>query len=393
VTTDDVLADTNLVRDVLKISGISTESSFCMQPMFRVLPGFSTGRPIHGNDGTCCTAWLLSLYSVSFELNIYFFSSLKVLISNGGNDYVIGDDIRGISAVDLSELSDIQGSKQQIDNLVSDLSIRLSTLVYDTEFYTNYTSISTPYSEVPHIGCDNITTSPSSSAFVTGDILTIMGRSYLGGFFSDPLAQVPTTLDRLKDIEQVLMELHLGLYEIHLDLLKRGLANVTATQVGTDQAPLHSLDLGNDIIHSRGSDTVVGDCATLFFQVDRPGVSGFGFSGLTNNVHNSIKSSLSSITKNRDAAFDLVVENVLTPSEPIRGSDVAFWDVPYFITVGADSITVADANVTAVGDFATIGMTFTDTGTPNALPSDLYGESIHVLRYKPSVASFLYRLE
>jgi hypothetical protein len=320
--------------------------------------------------------------------------SLKVLISNGGNDYIVGDDIRGISAVDLSELSDIQGSKQQIDNLVSDLSIRLSTLVYDTEFYTNYTSSTSPYFNVPRIGCDTITTSSSSAAFITGDILTIIGRSYLGGFFSDPLAQIPTALERLKDIEQVLLELHLGLYEIHLDLLKRGLADITATQVGTNQLPLHRLDLGNDVIHSSGgADTVIGDSATLFFQVDRPGVNGFEFSGLTKNILNSVKSLLSDVTTSRDTAFDLMVQNDLTPSEPIRGSDVAFWDVPYYITVGADSISVADAEVTVVGDFASIGMTVTDTGTPNNLPSDVYAESIHVLRYKPSVASFLYRLE
>jgi Ca2+-binding RTX toxin-like protein len=51
VTTDDVMNDRNLVRDAIGVSGISTNDTFCMQPMFRVLPGFTTGRPLHGNDG------------------------------------------------------------------------------------------------------------------------------------------------------------------------------------------------------------------------------------------------------------------------------------------------------------------------------------------------------
>jgi Ca2+-binding RTX toxin-like protein len=51
VTTDDAMNDRNLVRDIIGVSGISTNDTFCMQPMFRVLPGFTTGRPLHGNDG------------------------------------------------------------------------------------------------------------------------------------------------------------------------------------------------------------------------------------------------------------------------------------------------------------------------------------------------------
>jgi Ca2+-binding RTX toxin-like protein len=51
VTTDDAMNDRNLVRDIIGVSGIRTNDTFCMQPMFRVLPGFTTGRPLHGNDG------------------------------------------------------------------------------------------------------------------------------------------------------------------------------------------------------------------------------------------------------------------------------------------------------------------------------------------------------
>lgn len=133
----------------------------------------------------------------------------SVLVSEGGNDYLVGDDIRGINAIDLTELSVIQNSRQQIDTLISDLSVRLSTLGYDTEFYTFYTS-GRGQTGVISVACDDITTGADAAAFVTGDILTVMGRDYLGGVFPAPLEQIPKILERLKDIELTLLELHMG---------------------------------------------------------------------------------------------------------------------------------------------------------------------------------------
>lgn len=316
-----------------------------------------------------------------------------VLISNSGHDYLVGDDIRGITAIDLNELSSVASSRQQIDTLISDLSVRLSTLGYDTEFYTNYTLSNHFQDEVISVACDTITTNSSSTAFIIGDILTVMGRSYLGGLFPDPLEQIPKVLERLKDIELVLLELHFGLYEIHLDLLSRALTNVTQQQTG-GQMPLHSLNLGNDIIDSRGNDTAVGDAVTLFFQIDYPnGDSDFNFSQVDKSAGNDLKTLMAATEDKRNKEVDLLVETTITPSEPITARDVAFWDIPYHISVGGDKITIADNSVIAVGDFASVGMILSETGTSTNLPSPLYAESIQTLRLKPSVASFLYMLE
>ena len=76
----------NVLRDIIGVSSIKTENDFCMQPMFQVIPGFvSNTHMLHGND---------SIESI------------------GNGDVVIGDDIRGFSAVDLSEVAEIKNSRQ-----------------------------------------------------------------------------------------------------------------------------------------------------------------------------------------------------------------------------------------------------------------------------------------
>jgi Ca2+-binding RTX toxin-like protein len=56
-TVDDMASDANLVSEIDKITAISTTRGYCMQPLFRVIPGFvnEKGR-LHGNDGKsyCC---------------------------------------------------------------------------------------------------------------------------------------------------------------------------------------------------------------------------------------------------------------------------------------------------------------------------------------------------
>jgi hypothetical protein len=337
-----------------------------------------------------------SFVGLSHFLSAYFDVTAYVLfvelISNSGHDYIVGDDIRGITAIDLNELSSVAHSRQQIDTLISDLSVRLSTLGYDTEFYTDYTLGKRFQKKVISVACDTITTNNSSKAFVTGDILTVMGRSYLGGLFPSPLAQIPKVLERLKDIELVLLELHLGLYEIHLNLLSRALTNVTQQQT-RGQMPLHSLNLGNDIIDSQGADTVVGDAVTLFFQIDNlNGDADFKFSNVDKSVETDLKALMSAIEVERNKEVDLLVKTI-TPSQPITARDVAFADIPYNITVGSDKVTIANNSVIAVGDFASVGIIFSESGTSTKLPSPLYATSIQTLRLKPSVASFLYTLE
>ena len=148
-----------------------------------------------------------------------------------------------------------------------------------------------------------------------------MGRFHLGAMFPDPLVDIPTALQRLKDIELVLTELHLSLYEIHLDLLERGLAEVTAAETQS-QMPLDSLKLGDDTILSQGADTIVGDSTTLFFQADKEGVNGFEFVEVSKSVTNALSTSLKSIAGQRNADMDTFVSSALTPSEPIRSLDI-----------------------------------------------------------------------
>ena len=105
---------------------------------------------------------------------------------------MIGDDIRGFSPFETTEYAPIQTTRQEIDNLVVDLSVRMSTLGYDTEFYLYYNSSETlTFSEYNlTVGCDEITTLDSSSAFVAGDTLTIFGRTFVGSALTDPADQV-----------------------------------------------------------------------------------------------------------------------------------------------------------------------------------------------------------
>lgn len=54
ITYDDVSDETNLVRDIVQITGSIgvTNEDYCMYPMFRVIPGFiSDTHMLHGNDG------------------------------------------------------------------------------------------------------------------------------------------------------------------------------------------------------------------------------------------------------------------------------------------------------------------------------------------------------
>ena len=77
VTMDDASGESNVVRDILGISGtISTaENKYCMYPLLRITPGFvsETGM-LHGHD---------------------------TIISGIGDSFLIGDDIRGFSPFDL----------------------------------------------------------------------------------------------------------------------------------------------------------------------------------------------------------------------------------------------------------------------------------------------------
>ena len=70
LTIDDASDEADLLRDVLGISGsIRTEESYCMKPLFKIIPGFVAETDmLHGDD---------------------------TIVSSGGRDFLVGDDIRG----------------------------------------------------------------------------------------------------------------------------------------------------------------------------------------------------------------------------------------------------------------------------------------------------------
>lgn len=108
-TVDDMSTTSNVVRDILGISSIDHANGYLMQPMLKISPGFLAETNIlNGNDN---------------------------ITSEGGDDYLIGDDIRGCNLIDLTELKAVSDSRQILDNMIVDISIRLSTLGYDTELY------------------------------------------------------------------------------------------------------------------------------------------------------------------------------------------------------------------------------------------------------------------
>jgi hypothetical protein len=353
----------NVIRDIIGISSIKTENKYCMLPMFKIIPGFvSETHMLHGND----------------------------IIESNGTDVIIGDDIRGFSAVDLTELADVQNSRQVLDNLIVDLSIRLSTLGYDSEFYSKFSNINQTVPFNLTVGCDNITTRKDSHTFVVGDTLTLLGRTFLGASFPFPLSQVPALFERIRDVQQVLVDLHFALYEIHIDLLHRSRQRLSTDFKGTQQ-PLHRLRLADDTFTAMGNGTVVGDSATLFFQIDSPS-PGFKFDTLGSDIKKNLAVLITASTKRRQLALENHVAKDLAPSTPLSNQEMStlpFADVPYYLSVGNDGIDLFANSVVAVGDFGTFGMVFSESGTSNNLPAfRKFPNSVSALRKIPSVKSF-----
>lgn len=320
------VSKSNVLRDVIGVSSITTENDFCMLPMFKVIPGFvSETHMLHGND----------------------------TIESMGDDIIIGDDIRGFSAVDFSELADVQNSRQVLDNLIVDLSIRLSTLGYDSEFYSKFSNETTQSVEFNlTVGCDSITTSEGSNAFAVGDTLTLIGRTVLGASFPLPLIQIPPLFERIRDVQQGLVDLHFALYEIHLDLLRRSRQRLLTDFKGTQQ-PLHVSAW--QMMPSLPREMVLGDSATLFFQIDSPS-PGFAFDTLSNDVKKNLAVLITESNNRRQKALDNHVAKELVPTTPLSNqekSTLQFADVPYYLSIGNDGIDLFSNPVVAVGDFGT----------------------------------------
>jgi len=369
LTLEDVMRS-NVLRDVIQLSSIKTNNGYCMQPMFRVIPGFvSKTHMLHGND---------------------------IIDSGEGDDLIIADDIRGFSAIDLTELAEIQTSRQILDDIVVNLSIRLSTLGYDTEYFLMYSSkfpssdpsraptnptafpTNVPITEPTElsqsvsfnltVGCDMISTSIGSNAFVVGDTLTLIGQTFVGASFQNPMMQIPQLFERMNDVQQVLVDLHYALYEIHLDLLNRSRQTLTKKY---DQQPLHSLRLADDIFSSTGTDTVIGDSATLFFQIDRLS-SGLTFNSMSVTMGKDLSAHLLGIFNQRQSTLLQHVQVDLNPSQgytSLSSNNIPFADIPFYLSIGNDHFDLFNNSVLAVGDFATFGIVYSDKPAPIKLPS------------------------
>lgn len=124
--------------------------------------------------------------------------------------------------------------------------------------------------------------------------------------------------------------------EIHIELLRR-VQTEFSISFTDGQKPLHNLKLADDIITSNGNDTVVGDSATLYFQIDSI-ADGFQFE--TVPAKDVDAKTLTDIMTTRQDELDSHVEFVLLASLPLSNSEqsaLAFWDVPYFLSVGNDN--------------------------------------------------------
>jgi hypothetical protein len=137
----DVQEGSNLLKDIISVSTLNTDKSYYMQPMLRRTPGFRVDtHQLHGSD---------------------------IIDIGSGFSIVIGDDIRGASPFDLTQqLATVDDLRQDLDNLVVDLSVRLSTVEVYADFVFN--AAEEPY-QLNTVGCDTITTDPDGQALVIGD--------------------------------------------------------------------------------------------------------------------------------------------------------------------------------------------------------------------------------
>jgi hypothetical protein len=222
VNMDDIQEKSNLIRDIFGIFALKTGNETCLQPMFGVVPGFLNSRQrVHGNDE---------------------------IVSGSGQSIVIGDDIRGDSGFDLSQFYDIELVRERIDDVINSLGVRLSTLEVDTE-RSGWANDAGPDMAV---GCDNITTDASGSSLVTGDTLTLVGRTYKAdGVDTKNLTKIAQdVLKRFLDIELVLVDFHFALFELHHNLLTRAIERKTSNP--SLAVKLHRLKLADDTISTYG---------------------------------------------------------------------------------------------------------------------------------------------
>lgn len=365
----------DLVRDLIGVSSLSTMEKTCMQAMFRISPGFiQPTQRIHGNDD---------------------------LFSGPGDNLLIGDDIRGFSGLDVTELSDIQRARDSIDRLISDVGDQISTIEVDTEIYSNWANHTRSNDAVvPQliVGCDNITTNSSGTGLVTGDSLTLLWGTSLGTMFGEVdtiTSKVQQILERLRDIEFVLMRVHMTFFEIHDSLLRRAAEDSTIPDLKDGQLSTHELKLADDMIEASGDgDIIIGDSMTLFFQADK---SAFPFESLKDSGNTqTLTKALSVIQDRRDDELESLVTSRYDPKDsPLSNterSNIPFYDVPFLTSTANDYIYLGENAILAAGDYAFIGVVATEQDLANKqiIQKSLtdFITSVHTLGKIPSVEVF-----
>mmetsp|Transcript_19038 Transcript_19038/g.27961 ORF Transcript_19038/g.27961 Transcript_19038/m.27961 type:complete len:238 (+) Transcript_19038:2-715(+) len=202
------------------------------------------------------------------------------------------------------------------------------------------------------------------SVLATGDSLTFIWRTQLGGIFNKRAVSTVTAIyERLRDIEFVLMNINMVFSESHTGLLRRAL-NGGLVDIREEQSLMHYLNLADDTITAEGKyDFVVGDSATVFFQVDRADAPGFALEPLADADKKILSAKLKSINKDRDEELKNFVLNRYNSSNVLSKTDlknVPFSDVPFEESIGNDYLDARGENIMAIGDFALIGLVETD---------------------------------
>lgn len=246
-------------------------------------------------------------------------------------------------------------------------------------------------------GCDEITTDANGTVFATGDSLTLMWRTQLGGVFGDlALAKAKAIQERLQDIELVLVTMHLTFSELHTDILMRAQADLSSgalSNITDGQKSTHYLNLADDTIIARGDwDIIIGDSCALYFQVDRSG-AGFFFEALTKSDSQNLHTDLKAIDTIRDDQLDAFIETCYDANSTLTNTELAslpYHDVPFLWSIGNDNIEVGDAAILVAGDFALIGLVKSDQDVSDKqiTSKSPYTASIEALRFPPSVESF-----
>lgn len=350
---DHVFRGHNLLRDVLGVAGISTANgNYCVHPMFRITPGFlRSNQKMHGND---------------------------IIVSGLGDNLVIGDDIRAYSGIDISDVPEVVTIQRRIDNLVNALGIRLSTMEVDQESFSG--GVIGPYDI--SVGDDVIETSSGGFSLVTGDTMTMIARTIGSGSFVSgerfllDADKLKSMMQRLADVERILWDINICLYEFHTDLLIQ-MAAEYSNQIG--QTSRHALSLANDIIESNGNgDILIGDSSLIYFHVDKS-PSAYRLSYLSRSKRRFTARRLRNLP---DQLRSTTISHVsrLARSAAFSGR-APFDDIPFALTLGSDTIHQNSAVNLAAGDFGFFGSVITFQN-PNAGSLSTYTQSIKNVRSK-----------